>query len=332
MEAILLGVIVVLLVLLLLRRQQPAPPVVAPPVYDPLVAEKLTRLEGLPAAVDDLRFGLRELHAYTQARSDLERRTAASIARLEAVIAGTHSKGAAGESILEAAFSQLPPEWQLRNFTVGNRVVEFALRLPNGLVLPIDSKWPATDLIERFAASDDIEEQRRLKAQIEQTVLQRAGELRKYLDPNLTMNFAIAMVPDAVFELSAGAQGQAFRMNVVVLGYGMFLPYLLLVFQSVLASARSVDLQQLDAYLDTVHESLEAVSEELEGRFARAVTMLANSRNDMSAHIARASAAHASLQLSQPVSQPVERPHAHAPGDDSVPGVDGDASDRLTLR
>lgn len=300
MEAILLGVIVVLLVLLLIRRQQAPAPVVAPPAHDPLVAEKLTRLEGLPAAVDDLRFGVRELQAYAQARHDLERRTAASIARLEAVIAGTHSKGAAGESILETAFSQLPPEWQLRNFVVGNRVVEFGLRLPNGLVLPIDSKWPATDLIERFAASDDMDEQRRLKAQIEAAVLQRASELRKYLDPNLTVNFAIAAVPDAVFELSTGAQAQAFRMNVVVLGYGMFLPYLLLVFQSILASTRSVDLQQLDAYLDTVSESLEAVRDELEGRFARAVTMLANSRSDMSAHVARASAAHAGMQLSAP--------------------------------
>jgi DNA recombination protein RmuC len=319
MEAILLGVIVVLLVLLVVRRA-PAPTLVAPaPAYDPLVAEKLTRLEGLPAAVDDLRFGVRELQAYTQARHDLERRTAASIARLEAVIAGTHSKGAAGESILEVAFSQLPPEWQVRDFVVGNRVVEFGLRLPNGLVPPIDSKWPATDLIERFAASDDIEEQRRLKAQIEAAVLQRASELRKYLDPNLTVNFAIAAVPDAVFELSAGAQAQAFRMNVVVLGYGMFLPYLLLVFQSILGTTRSVDLQQLDAYLDTVNESLEAVREELEGRFARAVTMLANSRSDMSAQVSRATAAHAGLQLSAPTeksAEPVEESLAwREPGD-----------------
>ena len=51
-----------------------------------------------------------------------------AIRRLETVIAGTQSKGAAGENILDVVFSKLPAEWQVRNFPVGNKSVEFGLR------------------------------------------------------------------------------------------------------------------------------------------------------------------------------------------------------------
>jgi DNA recombination protein RmuC len=46
----------------------------------------------------------------------MEVKSAESIRRLEAVIAGTHSKGIAGENILDAVFSMLPVEWQVRIF------------------------------------------------------------------------------------------------------------------------------------------------------------------------------------------------------------------------
>jgi DNA recombination protein RmuC len=91
-----------------------------------------------------VRLGLTDLQAQAQARVELEYRTAESVRRLEGVIAGTQSKGLAGENILEVVFSQLPPEWQLRDFKVKNKTVEVALGLPNNLILPIGSKGPAT--------------------------------------------------------------------------------------------------------------------------------------------------------------------------------------------
>jgi DNA recombination protein RmuC len=90
------------------------------------------------------RLGLTDLQAQAQAPVELEYRTAESVRRLEGVIAGTQSKGLAGENILEVVFSQLPPEWQLRDFKVKNKTVEVALRQPNNLILPIDCKCPAT--------------------------------------------------------------------------------------------------------------------------------------------------------------------------------------------
>jgi DNA recombination protein RmuC len=266
-----------------------------------VISEKLSQLEPVSQAVTSLRQDLAELQSYTKAynraREDLERRSADSIRRLEMVIAGTHTKGAAGENILEAVFANLPPEWQVRNFRVGDKAVEFGLRLPNNLVLPIDSKWPATHLLEQFAVCEDPDEQRKLKSQIEKAVVDKAKEVRKYIDPNVTVNFGIAAVPDAVYDLSTGVQADVFQLNVVLIGYSMFVPYLLLVFQTILKSSQSIDMQRLDAYLRSAEESLEQAQGELEGRFSRAITMLTNSRDELSVLLSKVRSGLTSLQI-----------------------------------
>ena len=241
--------------------------------------------------------GLAELKSHANARQDLEKRTADSIQRLEAVMAGTQSRGAAGENILEVLFSKLPTEWQVRDFRVGNKVVEFGLKLPNNQILPIDSKWAAVDLLQRFVQSDDPDEEIRLKSQIEATVLSKAREVRKYIDPGLTVGYGVAVVPDAVFDLCTGIQADVFQQNVVLVSYSMFVPYLLMVFQTVLKSSQNIDLDRLDAYLRSAQDSAKALQEELEGRFARAIKMMSNSRDDMSVHLGRVNSGLTSLQI-----------------------------------
>lgn len=279
-----------------------------------VLTEKLSQLEPVTQAVSNIQQRLGELRAYAEARQDLERQTAESIRRLETVIAGTQTKGAAGENILEAVFAKLPAEWQVRNFRVGDKAVEFGLRLPNNLVLPIDSKWPATNLLEQFAASDDPNERQRLKADIEKAVLAKAKEARKYIDPNVTVNFSIAAVPDAVYDLCSGIQAEVFQLNVVLLGYSMFVPYLLLVFQTTLKTSQTIDIQRLDAYLQSAEESIKALQSELEGRFSRAITMLANARSDMSGHLSKLSGGFTSLRLSAGSTTTAELPEPTAEG------------------
>lgn len=247
---------------------------------------------------------LTELQSHSKARQDLEMRTAESIRRLEAIIAGTQSKGSAGENILEVVFAKLPSEWKVPNFKVGDKVVEFALRLPNNLVLPIDSKWAATSLLEQFAASEDPNEQQRLKSQIESAVLARTKEVKKYIDPNLTVNFAVATVPDAIYDLCCGIQADVFQLNVVLVSYSMLVPYLLLVFQTILRTSRNIDLQKLDAYLRSAQENIQSLQDELDGRFSRAITMLGNSRDDMAVHISKVSSGLTSLQVSAEMQSP----------------------------
>lgn len=234
------------------------------------------------------RQGLAELQAAQQARHDLEARAAQSLQRLEQVIAGTASKGGAGEQLVDALFSRLPVEWQVRGFTLGNLVCEFGLRLPNGLVVPIDSKWPATNLVDALATEEDPAERQRLKQQLEQTVRQRAREVAKYLDPDLTAGFAIAVVPDAVDELAGAAKADCLRMNVVLIGQGMLVPYLLLVFQTALRASHDIDVERLVAQLDAVEKAVQEIQDEVEGRLSRAITMLGNSRDDLRGHAAGA--------------------------------------------
>jgi len=262
-----------------------------------VLSEKLERLDPIARMVGRISDDLTRVQTYVVARQDLERRTAESISRLEAIIAGTQTKGAAGENILEVVFSQLPAEWQLRDYRIGDKVVEFGLRLPNGLVMPIDSKWAATPLLERFLASDDLDEKRRLKTKIESEVLARAKEVRKYLDPNFTVNFGVAVVPDAVYDLCSGILAKALRFNVVLTSYSMFVPYLLLVFQTVLKTSRNIDLERLDTYLEVSQQNVEMLQEELEGRFSRAITMLGNSHNEMAACVSKVSGALNSMRV-----------------------------------
>ena len=257
------------------------------------------------------REGLTELQTHAKVRQDAEQRTAESIRRLEAIIAGSQAKGSAGENILEIVFAKLPLEWQVRNFKVGGKVVEFGLRLPDGLILPIDSKWPATDLLERFFATEDPAEQQRLKGQIENAVLARAREVRKYLAPDLTVGFAIAAVPDAVYDLSYEVQAQVFQDSVVLVSYGNFVPYLLLVFQTVLKTSRNVDLEKLNAYLATALDSIDALQRELEGPFSKAVTMLNNCHDKMTVHLGKVNSGLMSLRISAGPPAAVALPEPH---------------------
>lgn len=271
--------------------------------------------EDLARAKNDLT----EIQTLAKARRDVEDRSAESIRRLEAIIAGTQSKGAAGENILEAAFARLPPEWRVRDFRVGNKVVEFGLRLPNNLVLPIDSKWAATDLLEAFVGCDDPVEQTRLKGQIESVVLGKAREVQKYLDPSLTVSFGVAAVPDAIYDLCGGAHAEALQLNVVLISYSMFLPYLLLVFQTTLKTSQNIDMEKLEAHLQRAQASTQAAQSVLEGHFARALTMLGNSREELRRQLSGVSSSLTSLQRGAGAPEPTVAPMV--PDQDEADGL-----------
>ncbi len=254
-------------------------------VQSAVLEEKLKQLEPVTQAVNRIERGLTELQIYAKARQDLEQRTAESIRRLEDVMAGTQSKGAAGEKIIELIFSKLPPEWQVRQFKIKNKTVEFGLRLPNGLILPIDSKWPATKLVEQLTQCDDQDERKELRIQIEGAVLNRVKEIKKYIDPNITVNFAIAVVPDAVYDLCASVRADAFKENVTLVSHSMLVPYLLLVFHTILKVSQSIDSQRLIEFVKDGQNRIEELQAELEGRFSNAIKMLANSCDEMKAHL-----------------------------------------------
>lgn len=256
--------------------------------------------EALRSEIEEAQQAVKELHTTAQARQTLEEETRRSIQRLEGIIAGVSSRGAAGESILEAVLSRLPPEWQEKNLTIGGRRVEFALRLPNQLFVPIDSKWTGTELLERYLATEDSAEQVRLKQEIERQVAARAKEVAKYIDPHRTTPFALAAVPDAIYDLCSGLQVEIYRQRVILIGYSMFLPYLLLLFETSLRASQSLDLEKLEAALSRVESCLKRLQGEVEGRLSTGLRILQNSRAEIANLIGQMHTSVVGLRMSAP--------------------------------
>jgi len=79
--------------------------------------------------------------------------------------------------------------------------------------------------------------------------------------------------------------------------YSMFVPYLLLVFQMGLKASSDVDVDKLGLYLRDVESSVGQLQEEVDGRLARAITMLTNSRTDMGQQLGRITSRLGAVQL-----------------------------------
>jgi len=243
-----------------------------------------------------------------------------SLRRLEAVIAGSPSRGAAGENILEEAFRHLPPDMLKRNVWVGGKVVEFGLQLPGGKLLPIDSKWMSSAALEELAHPDLPPGRRaQVTASIEKEVEKRVKEVSQYIDPATTAPFALAAVPDAAYAACRAVFAEAHRRHVMIVAYSMALPYLLLLYQLHLQFARSVDMDNLQACLMEIDRQLDALDAALENKLQRAVTMLGNAYQDGKQVAARIRASVHGVQAAGRLESTAERPLREAGAGVDVP-------------
>ena len=244
------------------------------------------------------------LRATMSARQQVEDEARHSLRRLEAVIAGSSTRGAAGENILEEALRHLPPDMVARNLWVAGKVVEFGLRLPGGKVMPLDSKWTSSAALEELS-SPDCEPGRRaaLAAQVEKEVEKRVREVGQYIDPTTTTPWALASVPDAAYAVCRQAFAEAHRRHVIIVGYSMTMPYLLALYQMHLQFARTVDMENLQAALMDVERQLDSLEGILENRLQRAVTMLQNAYGEGKQVSARIRASVHSIQGSERIGE-----------------------------
>jgi DNA recombination protein RmuC len=256
-------------------------------------AELRERLTQTQSVVEGLRSAL-------TARQPVEEEARASLRRLENVIAGSSTRGAAGENILEEALRHLPPEMLQRNVWVGGKVVELALRLPGGKLLPMDSKWVSSGALEQLAEPGlDAPRRSQLTAQVEREVERRVREVSQYIDPAMTSPFALAVIPDAAYDVCRGAIVGAHKRHVMVVGYAMALPYLLTLYQLHLQFARTVDMEKLQSALIDVERHLDTLEAILENKLQRAVTMLQNAYGEGKQVSARIRASAQSVQVSE---------------------------------
>jgi DNA recombination protein RmuC len=275
------------------------------------VAELRTRLEAGGVTQESRAAELRERLTQTQsvveglrsaltARQPVEEEARASLRRLESVIAGSSTRGAAGENILEEALRHLPPEMLQRNVWVGGKVVELALRLPGGKLLPIDSKWVSSGALEQLAEPGlDAQRRAQLTGQVEREVERRVREVGQYIDPATTSPFALAVIPDAAYDVCRGAIVGAHQRHVMVVGYAMALPYLLTLYQLHLQFSRSVDMEKLQSALIDVERHLDTLEGVLENKLQRAVTMLQNAYGEGKQVSAKIRASAQSVQMAE---------------------------------
>lgn len=221
-----------------------------------------------------------QMKTFTVAGQKIDEANRLSLKRLESVIAGTYSKGRAGENILKEAFKIFPSEMMANQFQVNGKVVEFGLVLSNGKKLPIDSKWPATSILEELENKEDEEIRKKIINQIESEILRRVREVSQYIDPLITFPWAIAAIPDSAFAVCRQAHLEAYKNNVILISYSMTIPYLLTFYSLHLQYYKTLEIENLEGHLIDIQRHLDEMRVILENKIIRSITTIQNAAGE----------------------------------------------------
>lgn len=258
------------------------------------IIEALSNLGGVKAVLESLEGSQRRLSeniiqtqrvidnikADYEARKKFDDVMRNSVKRLEEVIAGSQGKGVVGENILREALKSFPPEMVMDSFRVKGKEVEFGMILANKKIVPIDSKWTSSELLESLAGECGADERLRIINRIENEVCRRVDEVVQYIDPDVTVPWAIAAIPDSVFSVLKNAHLDAYRKGVIVIPYSLAVPYLLTLFNLHLQYSTSPDVENLSRYLISIRRHLSEMEEILENRIVKASTMIVNASSE----------------------------------------------------
>lgn len=259
--------------------------------------QSLTKLDAVPtlqqslqeqvgSALRDLA-SLRELQAATAARWTREDDAFASLQRLSAILGGSSSSGAAGERIVREVLDSLPPQWRITQHVVAGKPVEFAVKLPDGLILPIDSKVVGQADLDELQAEQDAERRKRKEKDIRDQVLQKAGEIRKYIDDR-SVGFGIIAVPDPAYDVSGPILSKAYQeQHAIVVPYRLLAPFVLMVYEQHRHTGAYDDARVGRLLLDA-QTHLERAAQVLNGTVSTALAQLTNGRDRLNGELAAA--------------------------------------------
>jgi DNA recombination protein RmuC len=254
--------------------------------------------QGIRTELGAAQRALAEVKALEQGRARQLDHAADSLHRLEAIVAGSSTRGAAGENILARALAQLPPDLIELNVAFGNKCVEYALRLPGNRYLPIDSKWTSAAALEKLDVTEDAADRKKLVAEITRDVRGKIRDMIKYLDPERTLALGLLAVPDSVYTAAPEAHGEGYREGVIVVPYSLALPYVLALYRLVARFGSAVDTDQLAARVRSLTESLRRMDDELEGRLSKGIVQVQNARDALRDHVGSAQRTAAQLVVS----------------------------------
>ena len=202
-----------------------------------------------------------------------DRKTLESIAN---VVARTVRKGKAGEDIIRETLRALPPAYMVTNQPVKGGVVEFAIKLTDNRIMPLDSKWVASDLLNQYASETDDRRREEVRKIIEDRVLRHVKEVTKYLDTTVTTDLALCAIPDAAYELLTKSVTQAYQDGVLIVPYSQVLPLVLSLHHLFRRYTASIDVEALQQFLGQLRLSLGEMQTLLDNNFQKGSTMMQN--------------------------------------------------------
>lgn len=261
-----------------------------------LIAQAAQKIQGEQRVAQEVQRNLKEelrqtsdqLKSLTTESQERDKRDLESFRNLltvsksiESVMRGSKSKGMAGENIIREILKIFPPDAMAYNAKVGSKVVEFGLKLPDGRIVPIDSKIVAADELAELAESDNEDVKLKIIPRIEQAVLRKSREVSEYISPPVTYEWAIMAVPDALHYLLKDSIMRAYREHhVIIIPYGMTVPYLLTFLDLHRKHSTHLDEERVKAFLIDLSHSLSKMDEILDNKVAKGNVMIQNAYNE----------------------------------------------------
>ncbi len=228
---------------------------------------------------------LKDLFTTSQEREERDRHYFQNLItaskNIESIMQGSKTKGIAGENIVREILKIFPQGTMVYDFKLGSKVVEFGLKLPDGRILPIDSKILAIEELTKLQDIDDESDKLRLIARIESAVLKQAKEVGGYISPPLTYERAIMAVPDAIHYVLKESILRAHRdYGVMIIPYSMTIPYILSFMDLQRKHATHLDEARLKSFLEDLVLSLSKIDDILDNKIAKGGVMITNAYNE----------------------------------------------------
>lgn len=199
-----------------------------------------------------------------------------SIKNIEHLFKGSKSKGMAGENILREIFKIFPPELIVFDYRVEGKPVEFGLKLPDGRIVPMDSKVVALEEMTQLVGEHNEEARQRLIKKVETEIMKKIKEVSSYVHPPITWDKALMLVPDAIYGLLKESFMKAYHQSVILIPFSMAIPYILTFLDLHKKTLATYDEQQVRAFLEDLDRYLNEMETVLENQVARGNTMISN--------------------------------------------------------
>lgn len=248
------------------------------------IEDQKTLIEDFKRAKDSLI----RLEADYHARKDQESRAWTRLERLENIIAGTQTKGKAGEAIVFEQLSKFPSEMMESRFSPGaNKEVEYALILPDQKRLPIDSKFPS-EVLGRAGELEEKDQAEGARKEVEDIIKKKVKEVAEYIVPEVTTDIAVCAIPDGAYRYCTTVLSSAYKYNrVIILPYSMLVPFLLAFYRLYLVQfqTHSVDIQKFLSQVSSLDKRVDEMGLILKNSIDRAISMLTNASADFRDHL-----------------------------------------------